>query len=344
MSNVSSPFINPSAATNRLMLNVVIALIPGTVAYIWFFGVGLIVNLFFSISFALLFETIILLLRKRPLKPYLGDYSAIVTAWLFALCLPMHSPWWLVAVGIGFAMIAGKHLYGGLGFNLFNPAMVGYVVLLISFPVEMTTWFLPRSISDDSLNLIESFSYSLGLVDINNWDALTSATPLDHYKTSLGMDMMISEIRQSPLFGDFGGIGWEWISNWWFIGGLYLLYTRTTNWHIPFSVIGGILTFALIFYITDPDSVASPGFHIFSGGLMLGAFFIATDPVTAATTVKGRLLYGFLIGALIYIIRTWGGYPDGVAFAVLLANMAVPLIDYYTQPRVFGVDPPHDHD
>ncbi|MBT4078755.1 MAG: electron transport complex subunit RsxD, partial [Gammaproteobacteria bacterium] len=154
MMTYSSPYITPSASTNRLMLNVLIALIPGTVAYIWYFGVGLIVNLVFAISFALLFETAILLLRKRPLKPYLSDFSAVITAWLFALCIPMHSPWWLIAVGIGFAMIAGKHLYGGMGFNPFNPAMVGYVAVLISFPVEMTTWYLPLQISPDSLNIL----------------------------------------------------------------------------------------------------------------------------------------------------------------------------------------------
>jgi Na+-translocating ferredoxin:NAD+ oxidoreductase subunit D len=343
MSINSSPFISPSTHINRMMLNVIIALIPGTVAYIWYFGVGLIVNLVFAIGFALLFETIILLLRKRPLKPYLSDYSAVVTAWLFALCIPMHSPWWLVAVGIGFAMIAGKHLYGGLGFNPFNPAMVGYVVLLISFPKDMTNWFLPTQISGDSLNLAQAFSYSLGLVDIHQWDALTSATPLDQFKTNLGLNMMVSEIKQSPVFGDFAGVGWEWIANWWFVGGLYLLFTKTIRWHIPVAMISGLLLIASMFYVVNPDSVASPGFHLFSGGLMLGAFFIATDPVTASTTTKGRLIYGFMIGMLVFTIRSWGGYPDGVAFAVLLANMTVPLIDYYTQPRVFGVQPPEDH-
>lgn len=342
MTTLSSPFISPSASTNRMMLNVVLALIPGSIAYIWYFGVGLIVNLIFATGFALLFETLILLLRKRPLKPYLSDYSAVVTAWLFALCIPMHSPWWLIAVGIGFAMIAGKHLYGGLGFNPFNPAMVGYVVLLISFPREMTHWFLPIQISGDSLNLVQAFSYTLGLTDIQQWDALTSATPLDTFKTSLGLNMMVSEIHQSPVFGDFAGVGWEWIANWWFIGGLYLLFSKTIRWHIPFAMIAGLLLISLLFYLTNPDSVASPGFHLFSGGLMLGAFFIATDPVTASTTNKGRLIYGFMIGVLVYIIRSWGGYPDGVAFAVLLANMAVPLIDYYTRPRVFGVKPPEN--
>ena len=342
MSSLTSPFVTPSASTNRLMFNVIVALIPGTLAYIWYFGVGLIVNLVLAIAFALLFETLVLLLRRRPLKPYLSDWSAVVTAWLFALCVPMHSPWWLIAVGIGFAMIAGKHLYGGLGFNPFNPAMVGYVVLLISFPREMTTWFLPIQVSGDSLNLAEAFAYSFGLVDTTQWDALTAATPLDEYKTNLGLNMMVSEIRQSPIFGDFGGIGWEWIANLWFLGGLYMLFTKTIRWHIPVAMLGGLILTASIFYVIDPDSHASPGFHLFTGGAMLGAFFIATDPVSSSTTPTGRLLYGLLIGVLVYIIRTWGSYPDGVAFAVLLANMCVPLIDYYTQPRVFGVDPPDD--
>jgi electron transport complex protein RnfD len=324
------------------MLNVLIALVPGIIAYVWFFGVGIIVNLTIATVFALLFESAILLLRNKPLKPYLSDYSAIVTAWLLALCLPMHSPWWLIVTGIGFAMIAGKHIYGGLGFNPFNPAMVGYVVLLISFPVEMTTWFSPIELSVDTLNLQQSFAYSLGLSDITQWDALTSATPLDHLKTNLGLNLTVSEIKQAPLYGDFGGMGWEWIANWWFIGGMYLLYTKTIRWHIPVAVLGGMLTMSTIFYLLNPDAVASPGFHLFAGGLMLGAFFIATDPVSAATTFRGRLIYGFLIGVLVYVIRTWGGYPDGVAFAVLLANMSVPLIDYYTQPRVFGVEPPED--
>jgi len=339
---LSSPFVNPSAATSRMMLNVLLALVPGTIAYVWYFGMGLIVNLVFAIAFALLFEAIILWLRKRPLKPYLSDYSAVVTAWLFALCIPMHSPWWLVATGIGFAMLAGKHLYGGLGFNPFNPAMVGYVVLLISFPKEMTTWFQPIPISQDSLGLIDAFAYSLGMLDSAAWDSLTSATPLDLHKTGLSMNLMSSEIRQSPMFGDFGGIGWEWIANWWFIGGLFLLYKRAIRWHIPVAMTAGLLVPATMAYVINPDSVASPAFHLFSGGFLLGAFFIATDPVTASTTHRGRLIYGFFIGFMIFVIRSWGGYPDGVAFAVLLANMCVPLIDYYTQPRVFGVKPPEE--
>jgi Na+-translocating ferredoxin:NAD+ oxidoreductase RnfD subunit len=146
------------------MIQVIIALLPGTVAYAWFFGPGPIVNIGLAIVFALAFEAAVLKLRAKPVMPHLTDFSAVVAAWLFALCLPMHAPWWLVALGIGFAMIAGKHLYGGLGFNPFNPAMVGYVALLISFPREMTTWYLPGAVSGQTLSLAESIAYSFGSV------------------------------------------------------------------------------------------------------------------------------------------------------------------------------------
>ncbi len=333
---VSSPYVSPSKSLRQLMINVIIGLIPGTLAYIWFFGYGVMVNIILAIAFALIFEAIALKLRDKPIRPHLTDFSAVVAAWLFALCLPMNSPWWLVLIGIGFTMIAGKHLYGGLGFNPFNPAMVGYVVLLISFPKEMTTWYLPEVISGDSLSLLDSLAYSFGFADIQQWDALSSATPLDQYKTGLTQDLAASEIFQSPVFGTLGGVGWEWIAGGWLIGGAWLLISRTINWHIPVAVLVGLLIFAIGEYISDPGTRASPLFHLFSGSIIIGAFFIATDPVTAATTNKGRIIYGMMIGMLIYIIRSWGGYPDGVAFAVLLANMCAPFIDYYTQPRIYG--------
>ena len=326
------------------MINVIIGLIPGTLAYAWFFGVGVIINIILAIIFALGIEGLIVWLRKKPVMFHLTDYSAVVAAWIFALCLPMHSPWWLVAVGMGFTMVAGKHLYGGLGFNPFNPAMVGYVVLLISFPGEMTTWYLPGTISGESIGFLDSIAYSLGLTDIHQWDALSSATPLDQLKTLSGQNITISEIRQSPIFGNFVAVGWEWIAGGWLVGGVWLLVTRTINWHIPVTVLTSTGIFALIFYVNDPNTAASPLFHIFSGSILIGAFFIATDPVTAATTNKGRIVYGALIGFLVYVIRSWGGYPDGVAFAVLLANMCVPLIDYYTQPKVYGANSPENSD
>jgi len=332
----SSPFVDTGNSLRRLMLQVIVALLPGTLVYAWFFGPGVLINIALAVAFALTFEAAILKLRARPVMPHLNDLSAVVAAWLFALCLPMHSPWWLVLVGIGFTMIAGKHVYGGLGFNPFNPAMVGYVVLLISFPREMTTWYLPGSVSGDTLSLADGLAYTFGTADIGQWDALSAATPLDQVKTGVGQQLAISEIRLSPVFGQFAGEGWEWISLAWLAGGVWLLATRTIRWHIPFAFLTGLLAMAALFYLVDGERFASPLFHLLSGASLIGAFFIATDPVTAATTDRGRLVYGLLIGCLICVIRVWGGYPDGVAFAVLLANMCVPFIDYYTQPRVYG--------
>ncbi|MCP4486269.1 MAG: electron transport complex subunit RsxD [Gammaproteobacteria bacterium] len=331
---VSSPYISQSKSLRQLMINAVVGLVPGTATYIWFFGFGVLVNIVLAVSFALAFETLVLWLRKKPVKPHITDFSAVVAAWIFALCLPMHSPWWLVCIGIGFSMIAGKHLYGGLGFNPFNPAMVGYVALLISFPQQMTLWYLPEVISGQGL--ADSIAYSFGLVDIQQWDAMTAATPLDLYKTGLKQNLLASEILQSPVFGHFGGTGWEWITGGWLIGGIWLLVSRTITWHIPAAVLAGLIIMASGFYLTDTQSVGSPLFHLLSGSIVIGAFFVATDPVTAATTNRGRMVYGLMIGMLVYIIRSWGGYPDGVAFAVLLANMCVPLIDYYTQPQIYG--------
>ncbi|MEM7561499.1 MAG: electron transport complex subunit RsxD [Pseudomonadota bacterium] len=332
---VSSPYVSPSNSLKRLMIQVMIALLPGTLTYAWFFGPGVLINITLAVLFALAIEALILRLRNRPVMPHLTDFSAVVAAWLFALCLPMHSPWWLVLVGIAFTMIAGKHLYGGLGFNPFNPAMVGYVVLLISFPKQMTTWYLPFTAGVEHLSLSDSLAYAFG-ADISQWDSLSSATPLDQVKTAIGQNIAIDEIRQSPVFGAFAGEGWEWIALSWAIGGGWLLFTRTIRWHIPLALLGSVFAISVLFYLVDPLSYTSPGFHLLSGAVIIGAFFIATDPVTAATTDRGRIYYGIIIGLLIYIIRVWGGYPDGVAFAVLLANMCVPLIDHYTQPRVYG--------
>lgn len=335
-----SPFIASPNTTNQMMRDVLLALVPGTIAYAWFFGFGIIINIVFAIILALAFEAFILVLRKRPVLAYLNDYSAVVSAWLFALCIPMHAPWWLIVIGIGFAMVAGKHLYGGLGFNPFNPAMVGYVVLLISFPKDMTIWFLPSTISGASLSFMDALSLTFMGADIQQWDTLSSATPLDTIKTGLRTKLMISELNTAPIFGHLAGIAWEWIAAYWLLGGAYLLFKKVIQWHIPVAVLTGILIAASVFFVFDSETYADPIFHLFSGGIMLGAFFIATDPVTAATTIKGRLMYGFFIGVLTYIIRTWGSFPDGIAFAVLLANIAVPLIDYYTQPRLYGSHKP----
>lgn len=323
------------------MLQVILALLPGIVAHAWFFGPGIWIQILLSCSFALAFEAASLALRGRPLKPFLGDLSAPVTAILFALCLPPLAPWWIALIGMFFAIVVAKHLFGGLGHNLFNPAMVAYVVVLISFPQAMTAWLPAMEIAawqptlGEVIAAIASGQAPGGL----GWDGVTGATPLDMIRTSVATGQMISEARQSPIFGDFGGLGWEWIANWYAIGGLWLLWRRIISWQVPVTMIGSVLALGLAAYLSDPGSNPVPLQHVFSGALVLGAFFIATDPVSGCTSPRGRLIFGAGVGIITLVIRRWGAYPDGVAFAVLLMNMAAPLIDRYTRPRIFGHRP-----
>jgi len=336
--SLSSPHIHGPASVERTMLQVVCALIPAVVGFVWIFGWGVLLNILIAALFALAGEAAVLALRRRPLRPSLGDGSALVTAILLGMALPPLSPWWLPAIGALFAILFGKQLYGGLGYNPFNPAMVGYVVLLISFPLEMTLWLPPDALQTATLDLWESLRYSLtgalpaGLAV----DTLSMATPLDALKTGLGMERMVSEITASPLFGAVGGRGWEVTNTLVLLGGLWLLWRGTITWHVPVATLGTLFVISLLFHLIDGDRYAAPLFHLFSGGAMLGAFFIATDPVSGATTPRGRLLFGAGVGILEYVIRVFGGYPDGVAFSVLLMNMAAPTIDYYTRPRVYG--------
>ena len=334
----SSPHLGHSDDIGKLMRQVLYALVPGTLAASWYFGWGVLINLVLACLFALGLEALVLKLRGRPLKPALTDYSAVVTAWLLALTLPQLAPWWLVFVGIFFAIVVAKHLYGGLGYNPFNPAMVGYVVLLISFPGHMTAWLSPAPLAVAPLGFIDSLTTILsGQPPAGvTMDALTMATPLDSVRTGLGLTHTLSEIYTGPVFGSMGGIGWEWINNWFALGGFWLLYKRIIPWQIPLGLLLGLGIPAAVFSLSNPDHFATPAFHIFSGAAILGAFFIATDPVSGVTTAWGRFIFAAGVGLLTYIIRTWGGYPDAIAFGVLLMNMAAPLIGYYTQPRVFG--------
>ncbi|MEJ2059237.1 MAG: electron transport complex subunit RsxD [Gammaproteobacteria bacterium] len=335
---VSSPHVTRTPGVGAIMRQVLYALVPGTAALVWYFGWGTLINLGIAVAAAVGFEALMLVIRRRPVQPALSDYSAVVTAWLLAIAIPPLSPWWLTVLGVFFAIVVAKQLYGGLGYNPFNPAMVGYVVLLISFPREMTTWLPVQSLAAHHFDLLQTAQIIFTGTPLHGlgWDAVSGATPLDQVKTQLGLGHTISEIRKNSLFGDFGGKGWEWIANWYFLGGVWLLYKRIITWQIPTAMLLSLGLLAGVFFLYDPDAFASPAFHIFSGGAMLGAFFIATDPVTASTTPRGQLIYGAGIGILTFVIRTWGGYPDAIAFAVLLMNMAAPTIDYYTQPRVFG--------
>lgn len=341
----SSPFGRKTFKTPALMRLVMLCLIPGIFVQWYVFGWGNLIQIVLAGALAVLTEAVIIAIRKRPILPAIRDNSALLTGMLLGISLPPYTPWWITAIGIVFAILVAKHLYGGLGQNLFNPAMVAYVLLLISFPVHMTSWVPPESLMqyniglDDALSMIGSGltldGYSLQQIKLAV-DGTTMATPLDTLKTDLGHGLTASESMTKPIFGTFAGYGTEWISLAFLVGGLVLIKQKAISWHIPISFIGGLCFFALIGYLADPDASVSPLLHLFSGATMFAAFFILTDPVTASTTVRGRIIFGLLIALLTYVIRTWGGYPDAVAFAVLLANMCVPLIDYYTQPRVYG--------
>lgn len=346
--NITSPHTHGGNSTSRIMMLVILATIPGIIALTYFFGWGNLINIVLACITALACEAIIIKVRKRPIQFYLKDNSALLTAVLLGIALPPLAPWWVTVVAVSFAMIFAKHLYGGLGNNPFNPAMVGYALVLISFPVQMTTnWAVPYFMSgsetisfSDSLSVI--FSGTAGLSD-----AFSGATPLDTYK-HLAKNETALEILQHPLFASDGATtsaggaasnwfagGWEFVNIAFLLGGLALLALRIFTWHIPFSLLAALGTCSIIFG-WDADLYVPWSLHIFTGATMLGAFFIATDPVTASTTPLGKIIYGAGIGILIFVIRTWGAYPDAVAFSVLLMNFAAPLIDTYTQPRTYG--------
>jgi len=332
----SPPFLHGPKSVTAMMLNVIYALIPGIILYVWFFGFGVIINIFIACITAVSVEALMLWLRGYPLRHFLTDASALVMAFLFAVAVPPYIPWWMTVLGVSFGMIFAKHLYGGLGNNLFNPAMLGYVVLLISFPVEMTQWPALSSLGTAQYpSFMDSFNIIFAGASI---DSFSGATPLDTMKMGLSQAETVDAIKANPLFGNFGAKGWEWITIGFLFGGGWLIFKKVITWHIPVGVLASIFIISLIFFVVDSNGYPSPLFHIFSGATMLCAFFIATDPLSGAVSNKGRLIYGAGFGLLVYIIRTWGGYPDAVAFAALLMNMTVPTIDYYTKPRVFGHD------
>jgi electron transport complex protein RnfD len=332
----SSPYISQQTSVSIIMLKVMLALVPAIIAYVWYFGPAILVSLTLASVTALAFETAALKLRGLPVKPYLMDGSALVTAWLLALSIPSIAPWWLIVVGLFFAIIVSKHLYGGLGNNLFNPAMVGYAILIISFPVPMTHWAAPTELAGQQLGLTDAVVYIFTGSLSGTLDAISSATPLDTLRTQLHLNHTVSQISHMPIFGTFGGKGSEIVALFILLGGIYMWLARIISWHIPVAFITGLTIISGIFYLIDPTHYASPWFHLATGGAMLGAFFIATDPVSGATTPKGKLIFGAGIGMLTFLIRIIGAYPDGVAFAVLLMNITVPLIDSYTQPAVYG--------
>ena len=244
----------------------------------------------------------------------------------------------MIVVGTFFSIVIAKQLYGGLGYNPFNPAMIGYAVLLISFPIIMTKWPAALQLAQtplsfgDQLHLIFSGVLPQGV----QIDAITSATPLDYLKTQLMLKHDVSSITQAPVFGVLGGKGNEWITGAYLLGGLYLWQQKIISWHLPMAFLGVLALVSSVFWLVNPAIYASPMFHLLSGASMMCAFFIITDPVSGPTTPNGKLWFAGGVAVITYLIRVYGGYPDGVAFAVIFMNVCVPLIDTYTQPRVFG--------
>lgn len=342
----SSPYTHNRRSTGNIMLLVGLAAVPGFAAQWYFFGYGSLIQVLLATLTAWITEAAVLRLRKAPIASNLADNSALLTAILIGISLPPLAPWWLVVVGTVFAIVIAKQLYGGLGQNPFNPAMVGYVVLLISFPVQMTSWMPPDTLQAIKPTLLDSLSmvftgHTLGGDTMQQLqmgaDGVSQATPLDTFKTGLRAGHSADQLLAQPIYsGMLAGLGWQWINLGYLVGGLFLLWKNAIRWHIPVAMLLSLAFCATLGWIFSPETLISPTLHLFSGATMLGAFFIATDPVTASTTNRGRLIYGALIGLLVWLIRSFGGYPDGVAFAVLLANICVPLIDYYTQPRVYG--------
>lgn len=342
----SSPYTHNQRQTSRIMLLVLLAAVPGIAVQWWFFGWGTLFQIVLASASALLAEAAVLRLRKQSVVTILKDNSALLTGLLLAVSIPPLAPWWMVILGTVFAVIIAKQLYGGLGQNPFNPAMIGYVVLLISFPVQMTSWLPPQGIAATTPGLLDALQiiftgHTASGSDMHTLrmgiDGISQATPLDTFKTSLHAGHSVAQIMQFPIYsGIFAGAGWQWVNLAWLAGGVFLLQQKAIRWHIPVSFLLSLAVCATLGWLFAPEALASPQIHLLSGATMLGAFFILTDPVTASTTNRGRLVFGALAGLLVWLIRSFGGYPDGVAFAVLLANITVPLIDYYTRPRVYG--------
>jgi len=316
----SSPHITSGETIPYLMTQVILALIPGLLVGIYFFGMDALRVLAITTASAVGFEALIQRLMKKKIT--IGDRSAAVTGILLAMNLPSGAPWWLCMIGSAFAILICKHLYGGLGYNPFNPALAARVFLLISWPIQMTRWPVPHP----------AFEHAV--------DAVTGATPLGRMKESLLMHGNLSGIADipwmDPFLGYVGGSLGEISALALIVGGLYLIARRVITWHIPAGFLGTVAVTAAIFHQIDPARYASPLFHLVTGGLILGAFFMATDLVTSPVTRRGMVIFGIGCGLITMMIRYWGGYPEGVSFSILLMNAATPLIDRWVKPRIFG--------
>ena len=306
--------------TRRIMLITCLAMLPGALTYTWLFGAGVLLNLLCTSLTALAAEACMLRLRRLPLQQ-LGDGTALVTGIILGLCLPPLLPLWMAALGTAFALIFGKHMYGGTGNNLFNPAMVGFAVLIVSFPLAMSHWPAPGSSNTFDQTLVHKVTLTQSRPV---YDGITAATPLDAYKFRKGLTN--EEFFQTEQAEHWQS--WALVSLAYLAGGLVLVYLRLAPWQTPLAMLGTLAGLGVVFYDSGSSvSLGSPLFHLTTGAAVFAAFFVVTDPVTAPRHRSNLLLYGAGIGLVTFIIRTIGAYPEGVAFGVLLLNACVPLID-----------------
>jgi RnfABCDGE-type electron transport complex D subunit len=341
---VASPHAHGGNSVSRTMFRVQMALVPATLFGFWLYGWPSFFMWLLTLLSCLGFEALALKLQgSLRIKATLWDGSALLTGWLLALTLPPWSPWWVPIVGGFIAIIVGKQVFGGVGQNVFNPAMVARVALLVSFPVPLTLWVSPLPLTSlPAPDFVHGLQIMLGNQPVP--DAMASASLLGYSKTELsrGVDLFHSLTAGGPALlsglgiraGSFG----ESASLLILAGGLYLLVAGVIRWQTPLAVLLGLAVPAAIAHALDPAHYLSPMAHLLSGAAMLGAFFIATDYVTSPNTGAGQIVFGLGIGLLTWIIRSFGGYPEGMAFAVLLLNALTPVIDRFIKPRILGRD------
>lgn len=334
---ISGPHVGSSQRIDQIMGKVVLALLPAVGWGVLLFGWPALYLTAITVAAALLCEAICLKIKGVAALPYLYDGSALLTGLLVAMSLPPWAPWWIGVVGSGIAIVLGKQVYGGLGQNLFNPAMLARVALLISFPIEMTTWVDVKPLLFGP-GVFDSMIITLGG---HSADAVTGATTLGAVKTGFSQQETLPGLLlgysgfQAFLGWERGSLG-ETSSLLLLGGGLWLLRQGIIQWHAPLSLLLSIILLSSLFHLIDAQHYLSPWIHLNSGALMLVAFFIATDYVTSPNTPLGQVIFGMGCGVLIFVIRSWGGYPEGTGFAILLMNAVTPLIDHYIRPRIYG--------
>jgi electron transport complex protein RnfD len=340
---ISGPHTHAPVSVSWVMHQVILAVLPAALFGVYLFGWPALNLLLISLATALGVEAACLYLFGKRIKPFLGDGSALLTGLLIAMTLPPWAPWWIPVIGVSFALVIGKHLFGGLGQNVFNPAMLARVRLLVAFPLEMTAWITPTPLfSVGAPGFLEGLAITF-TAGAGQFDALSSASLLGEIKTGLSLNYPLSETLAGhshwpSLVGWIAGSLGETSALLILIGGLYLLARGVITWHAPLAMLVTLFVLASGFHLIDGDRYSGGLFHILNGGTFLVAFFIATDPVTSPATARGRILFGIGIGLIEYLIRTWGTFPEGVGFAVLLMNALTPLIDHYVRPRIYGRD------